>query len=77
METIQERIHDCSERPSLTEDKSMIEEVREVLEYRTPIYKKTSDHHIDTDNKSIDRVCEDLIAWLCKNGYVGKNGNDQ
>jgi len=55
------RIAGSCERPALTQGKTFTEEVAEVLERRTPIYRSAADHEIDTDALTPEAVA-DLIA---------------
>jgi len=60
-DTIIERIKDEASRPSLTQGKTFIEEVREVLEQRLPLYQTASDHALATDTKTIDAVADQIL----------------
>lgn len=59
VKTIKERIKD-KERPSLT-GKSFLDEIDEVLEKRIPLYKKTADYEIDTDDKTVEQVAKEIL----------------
>lgn len=59
--TIVGRIQGCTERPALTSGKSFTEEVAEVLERRTPLYKSAAHHEIDTDPLTPEQVAERII----------------
>ena len=50
--------------PSLTGTKSFIDEVDEVLEKRTPLYKKAADYEIDTENKSVEKISNEIIEKI-------------
>jgi shikimate kinase len=52
------------QRPSLTKNKSFIEEVEEVLKKRHPLYEKASDFQINTDNKTIEDITQEIIKIL-------------
>ncbi|MBN1962161.1 MAG: shikimate kinase [Deltaproteobacteria bacterium] len=52
--TIASRIADDTQRPSLTGAKSFIEEIKEVLARRIPLYRKIAHVEIATDNQSIN-----------------------
>lgn len=56
VEQIVARIQGDTQRPALTEDKTFLEEVVEVLEQRTPKYGKAAHHEIDTDGTTPERV---------------------
>lgn len=61
-ETIIERIK-YSDRPSLTE-RSTIDEVKDMLKKRYPLYSKAADIFIDTDDKEIDTVAKEILKNL-------------
>lgn len=60
--TIVSRIQGDTERPSLTGQKSFTDEVAEVLERRTPIYKSSAHHEIDTDPLTPEEVAEQIVS---------------
>ncbi|GAM08252.1 shikimate kinase [Geobacter sp. OR-1] len=64
VETIVSRIRHCTERPSLTGAKSFTEEVKEVLERRTPLYENSADFAIETDDFNPDQIAEKIIDQL-------------
>jgi shikimate kinase len=57
-ETIVARIRHSANRPALTDGKTFIEEVAEVLERRTPLYRGAAHLEIDTDALTPDAVTE-------------------
>jgi shikimate kinase len=60
-DTIKKRLgKDSQKRPSLT-GKPTIEEVDQVLNDRIPLYKRASDYEINTENKSIIEIVEEII----------------
>jgi len=61
VETIAGRIGGDTNRPSLTGDKSFVEEIAQVLEERTPLYAESADEAIDTETGSPDMLA-DIIA---------------
>lgn len=61
---IKSRIKDSDERPSLSTDKSHVEEVDELLYKREPLYKKASNIIINTDNKSIESISDEIITSI-------------
>jgi shikimate kinase len=63
-ETIICRIKDNTNRPSLTGEKSFLEEVQEVLAERAPKYQAAAHVAIDTDNLSPRDVAEKIIEEL-------------
>lgn len=62
VDVIVERISDDSQRPALLEGRTFTDEVREVLDRRTPLYRDAADHEIDTENLMPDEVAERVIA---------------
>jgi len=62
--TITKRIGRDNQRPSLTGSKSVVDEIQEVLRERTPKYQAAADHVITTDNRSINRLIEEVLALL-------------
>ena len=62
IDTIAKRIESDDQRPSLTEKKSFIEEIHEVLEARTPLYRAAAHHVIETDNKTPLEVAEQILS---------------
>ena len=61
VEVIVERIQGSTERPSLTEGKSFLQEVAEVLEERLPLYRAAADRAIATDVLSPAAVADEII----------------
>jgi len=61
--TIVARIQDDTMRPSLT-GKSFTEEVAEVLERRTPLYKNAAHYIIDTDHLTPGEVVATIVAMV-------------
>lgn len=59
--TIVARIEAGTQRPALTAGKTFTEEVSEVLERRTPIYKIASQYEIETDDVTPDQVVESIV----------------
>ena len=47
-------------RPALT-DKDPIDEIREVMDMRAPIYKRAADLVIDTNNFSQEEICDMIL----------------
>jgi len=58
---IVERIQESTERPALTEGRSFLEEVEEVLSERLPLYRAAADREIDTDPLTADGVADEII----------------
>ena len=61
---IRKRIKNSEERPSLTGTKSFLKEIEEVLKKRIPLYKKAADYEIDTDNKSVEQVGNEILKLI-------------
>lgn len=64
VETIAARIRDSSNRPSLTGEKSFVDEVEQVLAERRPLYRAAAHHEIDTDLLSLEEVADAVIRML-------------
>jgi len=62
--TIVERIHEDTQRPSLTAGKSFTEEVEEILTKRIPKYKKAAQFEIETDNLTPEQVADKIMDIL-------------
>jgi shikimate kinase len=60
VERIVERIQESTERPPLTEGKSFLEEVEEVLSERLPLYRAAADREVDTDPLTAAEVAEGI-----------------
>ncbi len=73
VETILERIREDDQRPSLTGEKSFTEEVAEVLEARTPVYRGMSDLTIETDLLKPPEVVQRILEALRRRG-IGSGG---
>lgn len=58
--TIVRRIAGDDQRPSLTGTKSFTEEVEEVLERRTPLYRRIAHHEVATDGRTVDQIAADI-----------------
>ena len=64
-ETIKARIKHDEGRPSITGNKSFLEEVEEVLEARLPLYEAAADHLIRTDGRSLSEVAHEVVVTAC------------
>ncbi|OQW33112.1 MAG: shikimate kinase [Nitrospira sp. SG-bin1] len=62
--TIAKRIGQDSQRPSLTGSKSFVDEIEDVLCERTPKYEAAADYVIETDEKSVTQVTDEILARL-------------
>ncbi|MCL4207946.1 MAG: shikimate kinase [Pirellulaceae bacterium] len=62
--TIVHRIQGDDQRPSLTGQKSFTDEVAEVLERRTPLYRRIAHHEVDTDSRTVEQVADEIQRLL-------------
>lgn len=62
-ETIHERVKDSNDRPLLAGNNS-VEYIAELMEKRREKYEAAADVVVQTDNKSILEICEELISKL-------------
>ncbi|MFO7904269.1 MAG: shikimate kinase [Planctomycetota bacterium] len=62
--TIVQRISGNTQRPSLTGDKSFTQEVAEVLERRTPLYRRIAHIEVDTDDRAIEQVAAEILKQV-------------
>jgi shikimate kinase len=60
-DTIVSRIKDDANRPSLTGNKSFVEEVQEILQQRTPLYQQAQDFTIETAERTIDSIADEIV----------------
>jgi shikimate kinase len=69
--TIVSRIGGGSERPALTVGKSFTEEVAEVLQRRTPLYRSAAMLEIDTDGLTPEEITAQIVLhwqkYTCRN----------
>jgi len=56
-----------AQRPSLT-GRSPVEEIRDVLRERTPLYRQGSDFAVDTDGRSPKEVVDEIIMQVNRFG---------
>lgn len=63
-ETIVSRIREDANRPSLTGTKTFLEEIEEVLEARTPLYRAAAELDIDTDERALQDVAEEIMRRM-------------
>lgn len=78
IKTIAKRIHTDTERPSLTGNKSFIDEISEVLKQREPLYKEAAHHVIKTDNRKPEKIAEEIAEKVTGNRLqpTGKKRSD-
>jgi shikimate kinase len=62
--TIVSRIQGDTQRPSLTGAKSFTDEVDEVLQRRTPLYRRIAHHEVDTDGRPIEDIAEQIVSLV-------------
>ncbi len=55
------RIGSGTDRPALTDGKTVTEEIEEVLVHRTPLYAAAADHIIDTDHLAPEAAARCII----------------
>lgn len=68
VDTIASRIGGDTQRPSLTGEKSFIEEIEDVLRERTPKYQAAADHVLSTDGRSIQQLASILLELFHPTG---------
>ncbi|MDM8539203.1 shikimate kinase, partial [Desulfobacterales bacterium HSG17] len=51
------------QRPALT-DKDLMEEIKETLAFRNPLYENAANFSIDTEQSGIDEICKKIIKRL-------------
>jgi len=62
--TIMERIKHSKDRPSLTQKKSYVDEVEEVLNERIPMYKAACDHIVATDDRTLEEIADEIQSKM-------------
>ncbi len=62
-ETILERVKDSDERPLLNNNKN-VDFISDMMEKRRVKYENAADITINTDNKTVQEICEELIGRL-------------
>jgi len=62
---IRDRLSVFSDRPSITPNRSFLEEVEEVLEAREPLYAQYADYKVPTDNRTLGEIANDIINIVC------------
>lgn len=61
--TILERVKNSHDRPLLENNKNE-EFINSMLEKRKPLYEKAADIIVNTDNKNINEICDEIIRKL-------------
>ena len=62
--TIVSRIGRCTDRPALSNGKTFLEEIAEVLERRTPLYQASADFQIETDLLTPDEIARQISDFF-------------
>lgn len=62
--TIEFRLNESNDRLSLTESSDAVSEIYGVLEKRNPLYRETSHIVIETDNKEIEQIVDEIILLV-------------
>ncbi len=62
-ETVYSRVKDSDDRPVLR-DRKNVTDISELMEQRRERYEAAADIVIDTDNKTVQAVCEELVQRL-------------
>ncbi len=65
-ETIAARIKDSAGRPALTQGKTFLEEIDEVLAERTPLYQAAADFEIATGGKALEKIADDILYYFAR-----------
>lgn len=63
-EVIAARIGTSENRPALVEGKTFLEEIEEVLQERTSLYKNAAQFSIDTDSKTPEALANEIATFL-------------
>lgn len=71
VERLRRDVKQANSRPPLAAG-DLIEETRVVLAERTPLYEASADYTVDTRNKNIVQVTEEIYRQLLKAGIVSK-----
>lgn len=64
-ETILERVKDSNDRPILENHKN-VEFIAQLMEKRREKYSRVADITVETDGKSVDEICDEIIAGLIR-----------
>lgn len=71
-EEIYKRTLPKKDRPLLMKSKNVIETIRELLEIRKPYYQK-ADHTIDTTNKKVEKIVDEIMEIIKKENEKNKS----
>lgn len=64
-ETVLERVKGSDERPILNGNMN-VAFIKELMEKRAELYRKAADVMIETDHKSVEQICEELLKALIR-----------
>jgi shikimate kinase len=69
--TIVSRIQGDTQRPSLTGQKSFTDEVDEVLQRRTPLYRRIAHLEVGTDGRTISDIAAEIVQRVQADASCG------
>lgn len=69
--TIVSRIQGDTQRPSLTGEKSFTDEVDEVLQRRTPLYRRIAHLEVGTDGRAISDIAAEIVQRVQADASCG------
>ena len=64
VESMVKRIGDASGRPLLTKEKTLKNEIKKIWNERKLLYLQAADRTIETDNKTIQKIANEIIKQL-------------
>jgi shikimate kinase len=62
--TIVKRISGDTQRPSLSGNKTFVEEIEDILKERTPKYQTAADHVIPTDRTTPHQIADAILSFI-------------
>lgn len=68
---LQQDVVSVEQRPALT-TLDELQEIRELLQARHPLYQEAADHRLDTAGKTIEQVADEIMEWLGGNASVSQ-----
>lgn len=74
--TIAARIGGDTQRPSLTGARSFVEEIAEVLERRAPRYRRAAHHLVDTDDRNVSDIADEIVRLFAPQPEAAWAGPD-
>jgi shikimate kinase len=60
-------------RPRLTDSHDLLQEIERVLAVRTPIYESCANYVVDTERRSLDEICGEIMLWLQKSTTIERD----